>query len=169
MKNKNNNKGFTLIELLIYMAIVSIMLLGIVGFSRAMIISQTRNLVISEVESQGMQVLQIISQTIRNGESIIAPNIGTGANSLTVNVVTSSADPAIFSLSNDIIYIKEGSGGLVNLTSSRVIASDLLFQNLSLPNTPGIVKFSFVLSYNNQSAQGEYNFAKTFYGSAALR
>jgi len=165
----NPRKGFTLVELLVYISLVSMMLLAVASFAKIILQARVRNQVISEVEQQGVQVIQIISQTIRNAENITAPASGGGTGGLTLNVISVSQNPTVFSLDSDIIKIKEGSTSQINLTNSKVIASDLIFQNLSRTDTPGIIKYSFVLDYDNQSDKPEYNYLKTFYSSASLR
>ncbi|NQV00819.1 MAG: prepilin-type N-terminal cleavage/methylation domain-containing protein [Parcubacteria group bacterium] len=163
------NKGFTLIELIIYISLVSIMLLGIASFSRTILQTRAKNQVIAEVEQQGIQIAQILSQKIRNAENIIAPTLGNNANSLTLDVVAVAQDPTVFSLDAETIKIEESGANQINLTNSKVIASGLVFQNLSRTDTPGIVKFSFTLDYDNQSGRPKYNYSKTFYGSISLR
>ena len=163
------NKGFTLIELIIYISLVSIMLLGIASFTKMILQTQTRNQVIAEVEQQGIQIAQLLTQTIRNAENIIQPTLPNADNSLILDMFNTSKDPTVFSLDGNIINIKEGVSSQINLNNSRVEVQDLTFQNLSRSNTPGIIKFSFVLNYNNQSGRPEYNYSKIFYGSISLR
>jgi len=163
------NKGFTLIELVIYISLVSIMLLGIASFTKIILQTRTRNQVIAEVEQQGIQIAQILTQTIRNAENIIQPTPSNTNNNLILDVFDASKDPTIFSLNSNIINIKEGAGSQINLNNSRVEVQDLTFQNFSRLDTSGIIKFSFSLNYNNQSGRPEYNYSKVFYGSISLR
>jgi len=163
------NKGFTLIELIIYIGLVSIMLLGIASFAKIILQNRARNQVITEVEQQGVQIAQILTYTIRNAKNIIQPTPSNTNNNLILDVFDASKDPTTFSLDGNIINIKEGAGSQINLNNSRVEVQDLTFQNLSRSDTPGIIKFSFALNYNNQSGRSEYNYSKTFYGSISLR
>lgn len=169
MSLRNNYKGFSLIELVVYIGLVSIMLLGIASFAKTILQTRAKNQVILEVEQQGIQVMQILSQTIRNAESIVFPSSGSNANTLTLNLANPSANPTTFSFSNGFINIQEGGALPINLINSRVEVQNLIFENLSRLDTSGIIKFSFVLNYNNQSGRPEYNYSKTFYGSASLR
>ena len=59
---KKNNRGFTLIELLLYITISSVMLLAISVFLSALLQSKVKNQTIAEVEGQGIQVMQMITQ-----------------------------------------------------------------------------------------------------------
>ncbi len=163
------NRGFTLIELLLYVGIASIMLLVISTFLSTLLESRVKNQTIAEVEQQGVQVMQMITQTLRNADTINSPTAGVSAASLSVNTYTSINNPTVFDLSGGVIRIKEGTGAVVSLTNTRVTASALNFQNLSRTSTPGTMRISFTLAQVNPSGRNEYNFTKTFIGSATLR
>ena len=162
-------KGFTLIELLLYVGTVSVMLLIISVFLSLLIESRIKNQTIAEVEQQGLQVMEIITQIARNAESINTPGQGASAPSLSLDVITPGNDPTVFDLSGNTIRITEGAGSPIALTNTRVIASGLTFQNLSLTGTPGTVRIQFALIHLNLSGRNEYAFTKTFIGSATLR
>ena len=162
-------KGFTLIELLLYIGISSIMLLIISVFLSLLIESRIKNQTVAEVEQQGLQVMEIITQTARNADAINTPTQGTSAPSLSLAVIPPANNPTLFNLSGSVIYITENINTPVALTNTRVIVSGLLFQNLSLAGTPGTIRIQFTLTHINTSGRNEYSFAKTFIGSATLR
>ncbi len=162
-------KGFTLIELLLYVGIASSILLVSTLFLQTLLESRVKNQTIAEVEQQGLQVTQVITQTVRNSESITTPTVGDSEPSLTLDVVNAGDDPTVFNVSGGSIQITEGSGSPIALTNSRVTASSLTFENLSRTDTPGIIRISFVLTHSNSSGRQEYDFTKTFYASASLR
>ncbi|HCB22967.1 TPA: hypothetical protein DEP06_04085 [Candidatus Daviesbacteria bacterium] len=159
---KNYQKGFTLIELLLYIAIASIIVFTTASLLRFTLESRVKNQTIAEVEQEGIQVMQLITQTIRNATAISSPTIGASGASLSV-------DTTVFDLSGGAIRIKEGAGAAVNLTSSKITVSSLNFQNLSRVSTPNIARVSFTVTYTNSSGRNEYDFTKSFYGSAGLR
>src|SRR3989338_4913053 len=161
--------GFTLIELLLYVAVSSAILLTASLFLQILLESRVKNQTIAEVEQQGLQVMQLITQTARNAEVITAPAPSASAASLTLDVITAANDPTVFDLADGAIRIKEGEDPMIPLTNSRVTASAITFQNLSRANTPGIIRIQFTLTYVNPEGRNEYNFTKTFTGSAALR
>ena len=140
----NVQKGFTLIELLLYVSIVGAIIVAVAGFLSLRMQSRVKKQAISEVEQQGVQVMQVSTQNGRN-----ATNIN-------------------FSSVCDL------SGGTIRqntiaLTNSRVVASNLTFQNLSRTGTPGTIRVQFTLTHINPEGRNEYNYSKTFYGSASLR
>lgn len=138
------NRGFTLIELLLYVAIVGAIIFSIAGFLSLLMQSRVKNQTIAEVEQQGIQVMQVITQTGRNATDI--------------NFT------AAFDLSAGAI--RQNS---IALTNSRVVASNLTFQNLSRAGTPGTVRIQLTLTHINPSGRNEYDFSKTFYGTATIR
>ena len=167
--NLQSNKGFTLVELLLYVGIASIILLITTLFLSTLLESRIKNQTVAEVEQQGLQAMQIITQTARNAEAITTPSQGASASSLTLDVITALNDPTIFDLSSGAIRIKEGAAAIIPLTNSRITASALTFQNLSRPTTPGTIRIQFTLTHVNPDGRNEYNFNKTFIGSATLR
>lgn len=139
-----NHKGFTLIELLLYVSIVGAIIFSVAGFLSLLMQSRVKNQTIAEVEQQGAAVIQIITQT--------------GRNAADVNFT------AAFDLSGGTI--RENA---IALTNSRVVASGLTFTNLSRPGTSGTVRVQFTLTHVNPSGRNEYNFNRTFTGSASRR
>lgn len=169
IKNNTKNRGFTLIELLLYFAIIPLVLLPISSFLSSFFEARVKNQTVMEVEEQGVSAMNIITQTIRNAEAINTPLLGSSASSLSLNVVDAGLDPTLFDLSGSTLRVTEGIGSPVALTNTRVTASGLTFQNLSRPGTPGVIRIQFTLSRVNPEARHEYNFTKTFYGSATIR
>lgn len=170
MQIKYTNKpGFTLIELMLYVAISSVILLVISMFLSTLLEARVKNQTIAEVEQQGIQLMQIITQTVRQAESINYPPISTSGSSLSLNTSVASSTPSIFDLSAGVLRIKEGTNLAIPLTNSKVIVSDLIFSNLSRSASPGIIRVSFTISAVNLSGRNEYSFSSSFVGSAALR
>lgn len=161
--------GFTLIEILLYVGIVSFMVFGLSTFFVMTIQSRVKHHVISEVEQQGAQVMQLILQTVRNASGINAPLLGATASSASLDVVNAAKDPTVFSLSGTVLRQQEGGGAPISLTSLRIVASGLTFENLSRPGTRGTLRVQFMLSYENPGGTYEYGYQKTFYGSATIR
>lgn len=142
--NLQPKKGFTLIELLLYVSIIGAIIFSVAGFLSLLMQSRVKNQTIAEVEQQGVQVMQIITQTGRNATDINFPSA--------------------FDLSGGVIH-----ENTIALTNSRVDASALTFQNLSRAGTPGTIRIQFTLTHVNSSGRNEYDYTKTFYGTASLR
>lgn len=167
--NYKLTKGFTLVELLLYVALVSSVVLVISVFFATVLPLRAKNQTIDEVEQQGRQTMQAILQSVRNAENINSPALGTGASSLSLQSLTAGLNPTIFDLSSGAIRITEDAGSAINLTSPTVTASDLTFYNYSRSGTPGNIRVVFTLTRVNTGGRNEYDYSKTFYGSASLR
>lgn len=169
MGKSKSAHGFTLVELLLYISISAIILLVTSAFLATLLQSRIKNQTIAEVEGQGMQTMQIITQTVRNADTINSPIPGISATSLSINTITAGNNPTIFDLGSGAIQIKEGLATVVPLLNSRIIATNLSFANLSRASTPGTIRIQFTLTHRNPEGRNEYNFSKTFTGSATLR
>ena len=143
-----SNQGFTLIELLLYIGIVSVIIASVSVFLFIILQSDVKNQAITEVEQQGAQMMQRITHKIRNAESVNFPSPGQSSVNLSLNT---------------------GNINISDFTFSEVVVSDLIFTNLSKDNTPGIIRVQFTFDYNNPENRQEYDYSKTFYGSASLR
>lgn len=161
--------GFTLVELLLSAGLIAVILLAVSIFLSAMLSSRVKNLTTAEVEQQGAQVVQLITQDIRNAEAISWPTPGESAGYLWFNSADFSRNPVIYYLSGGAILIWESPGPSIPLTSPRVTASNMIVRNLSRDNTPDTIRIQFTLTYINPELRNEYDYSKTFYGSANLR
>ena len=167
--NLKRQRGFTLIELLLYVSIVGGLLMAISMFFATTLESRVKNQSISEVNQQGGVVMEYVTRTIRNADSITTPAAGASAASLTVAVPTGSLSPTILNLNGTVFQVKEGAATAIPLTNSKIQVSSLSFKNLTRSGTPGVVQISFVVTRTNTSNRNEYSYQKTFTGSAALR
>jgi len=164
-----NRRGFTLIELLLYLGLAAVMMLTLAVFFSTMISARVKNQAIAEVEEQGAQILDIITQEVRNADAINSPAAGGSATSLSLDTVLAWSDPTVFDITSGVIRMKQGNGTTTALTNGRVTASGLTFQNLSRSATTGAIRITFTLSHVNPAGRNEFEYSKTFYGSASLR
>lgn len=166
---KRNLPGFTLIELLLYIGLSAAMLLMIFIFLSFLLQTRVKSQVLAEVEQQGIQAMELMTQTARNATKINLPAKGNEGSLLNLTIVDPSKNPTIFDLDQGAIRITEGSIVPTHLTNSRVIVSDLIFQNLSRDDLPAVIRIQFTLSYVNLLNKNEYQYSKTFYNTANLR
>lgn len=172
MKNffkKNKISGFTLIETLIYIGIFIILVGGIALFAANLQTSRLRAQILLEVNDQGASVVRLITQSIRNAESINSPALGGSAAALNLAMADPAVNPIIFFVSGENLYITEGSGQPMALTNNKVKITDLIFNNLSRPSTPGVVQFKFTLSNTASTTQEAERYLVDFYGAVAIR
>ncbi|MDP3724310.1 MAG: type II secretion system protein [bacterium] len=165
-----HERGFTLIELLLASSVIGAMLFVVSGFLVLILQSRAKHEAMIEVESQGMQAVYAITQSIRNADAIINPALASNSTSLSLDMESLNVDPTVFSVSANTLRITEGSGSPVALTNSRVVASGLQFDNLSKNGTPGTIRVQLTLSkVLDPEGRQENAFTKTFFGSATIR
>ena len=164
-----NRKGFTLIELILYVSVSALVALAATGLILLILQGRVKSQTIAEVEQVGNQVMNLITQTTRNSLRINSPSTGATSSALSLAHPSSTNNPTIFDIASSTIRITEGASLSVPLTSSRILTSSLVFQNLSRANTSGTIKIQFTLIHQNPGGRNEYDYAKTFYGSATVR
>ncbi|WP_412733002.1 hypothetical protein [Minisyncoccus archaeiphilus] len=163
------DKGLTMIEIIFYLAISAIVFLA--SFSALNIINQSkvRYQVISEVEYQGGFVMESILRSIRHSEQVISPVVGGQSSALSLDMLEALDDPTLYGLTGTSLTVKEGSASTVILTNPRVIISNLVFNNYSALPEHDSIRVSFTITYYNESGKQEYDYSKTFYGTASTR
>lgn len=170
MKYFRSHKGFTLVEMVLYVSLCSIFLLTLSTLLTFLLETRVRSQAIAEVNQQGFQVMNMITQTVRNGRSVEVPSIGTSSTTLSVTTPVPVQSPTVFDVSSGTVRIKEGSGNPVALTNSRVNVTELQFQNVSsIASTEKSIKVLFTIQHINLGGRSEYTFTKSFTGSATLR
>ncbi len=170
MKKIPSMKGFTLVEMVLYVSLCSIFLLTLSTLLTFLLETRVRSQAIAEVNQQGSQIMNMMTQTIRNGRSIQVPSIGTSSSTLSITTAVPLRNPTIFDVSNGVMRIKEGSSTGIPLTNSRIKVTAINFQNVSsAASTEKIIRISFTIDHVNLGGRSEYTFTKTFNGSATLR
>jgi prepilin-type N-terminal cleavage/methylation domain-containing protein len=169
MKSFPNQNGFTLIEMLFYISISSVVLLFASMFLGTILESRIKNQMIAEVEQQGMQAVQQITQIVRNGATITTPAVGATASSLVLTQYDSAKNPTTIDISGGVLRITEGVSGAIPLTNSKVVVSALSVSNLSRASTPDTIRIIFTVTATNVGNRNEYSVSKTFEATANLR
>ncbi len=170
MKLPATVKGFSLVEMILYVAISSIMLLSLAMLLSFLLSGRIKNQSIADVNQQGLQVMQLVTQTIRSARSVDSPGIGATSTSLSLTMPDPLLSPTVFDVVNGVVRIKEGSGQAIPLTNSHVTVYPFVFQNISATtSTDRIIRLVFTIDHNNPSGRNESSFTKSFTGSATLR
>ncbi len=164
-----NKKGFTLVEMLLYVTISSALLLSMTVFFGALISVNIKNQNMNDVNEQGILVMELMTQTIRNARAVSSFPFGASSTTLALTVKSSSSSPTIFDLATGTLRLKEGTETHVPLTNSKVTASSLLFLNSSASSTDGgSIEVSFILTYVSTSTAQEYVYSKSFKRTASF-
>ena len=168
MKIIASTKGFTLVELLLYVSVAAVILLAVVQLMSLLLESRIKNQAIAEVEQQGTQLLQLITQRIRNARVITAPAIGATTLVLSLTTDNVSTNPTVFDMVNGRMRISEA-GNLLEISSPWLEVSDISFSNATQAGTPGTVRVEFTISHANPDGRGEFEYERHFIGSASIR
>lgn len=169
MKQPLRQAGYTLIELLLYIAMVGVLLAAVTAFFGITTDARIKNQSMTEVNEQGVFALDMIAQTVRNGTSLSSPAAGASGSQLTLTVPTGALSPTVFDVSGGVLRIKEGAGGVVAITNSKVQVTSLTVTNLTRSGTGGIVRISLTLSRRNTAGANAYDYTKTFTTSVGVR
>src|SRR3989344_7828372 len=153
-------RAFTLIELLLYVSLAAFLLLSISTLLMLVLRAKIKNQAIAEVYHQGNMVMSHIAQSARSARQIQLPATSTVGTTLTLAAFEPSSDPTVYDISSDVIRFTKGAATPLPLTSSRVVAHGLAFQNLSRSGTSGTVRIEFTLTHVNPEGRNEYEFSK---------
>ncbi|MEN9552241.1 MAG: hypothetical protein RI935_618 [Candidatus Parcubacteria bacterium] len=162
-------KGFTLVEMALYVGICSVVLFSLSTLFATLVSSRVKNQIITEVNQQGAFVMNTITYAVRNGVSIQSPASGSASSTLIITSSNPAINPSIIYGSSSRVVIRESTSTEIFLTNTRVIVNSLLFENVSSSTTDTVIRVSFTISGNTNSTKQEFNYSKTFTGSATLR
>lgn len=165
---KNFKEGMTLIETMFYLSLFIVMFSILFTSLNIFYSNKIKNKTILEVEQQGFIASTIISQEIRNAQSINSPSVGGTSDALSLEHFDALKNPLIISLVSNQININEG-GESNYLNSSLVNISNLSFTNNSIVDGNQSISFSFDVDYNSDSNRQEYKYSKSFFGTVNLR
>ena len=160
-------KAFTLIETILYMSLFVAIFAALFASLNIFYSNKIKNRTILEVEQQGQIISLIISQEIRNAQSIISPVIGVSADTLILEHFDILKSPLSFYLLDNKIMIDEN-GNLFNLSNSNVVVNSLIFENNSAVDGAQSISFSFDISYDSNVSRNEYKYNKSFSSTVNL-
>lgn len=156
-------KGFTLIELILYIAIMGIVILAASGLYSLIVTSQIKNEAMSEVDGQGAQIMQIITQDIRNAAQVSIPS-SPGSSGTTLTLTYPDSTTTTFALQGTTLL----QNGTLSLNSSQIGVSSILFSNTS-PNTTVAQSIRVQFTLVNTHGKELFTYSKQFIDSADVQ
>lgn len=166
---KKNKKGFTLVDMVFYLIVVVTLILTITQMVGTLTSARLRGEAITEVDNNGIFVARTISSEIINATVITAPTKGLTDSSLVLETDDLGTDPIEFTLNSGVLTMSEAGGTPIQLTSNRVVVSDINFYNFSVGTTDNSVSFDITIRHSNPDNISELNYERTFYGSGTVR
>lgn len=162
-----NKKAFTLVELIIYIALSVILFLALFTFVVSINETRERSYVISEVENQGINLINKITRDLKTATNINTPTQSN--NSQNLSFLTRDGKNINFILADSVLKIIEDANPAIELHNDSVIVSELVFRNLSKADTKDNIKIELKLKFNSQDTKLIHNYEKTFYATVNLR
>lgn len=164
-KETKKLKAYTLVEVMLYLALLGAMLGVLAGF--VTIIGQTKSRVnvAFQVDSEGVQISQLINTELEQLDSISSPSQGNSASSISYTDDTVSKQLNLNS--GDLVFQEDVNSYTLN--SSNVSISNLTFENLSTESVHNTLRYEFTIEYINTDGRIESNYSKTFYGTKTIR
>lgn len=162
------NKGFTLVELIIYIAIIGTIFIVMTGFLWNVILGNIKETAYQEIQQNSRFAMIKITQEIKKATGINIPLPGNSANSLSLVMAVPHLNPTVFDVVGGKLRITQGISGPYELTSDQVIVSNLQFDNLSYPDTPGTIRIEMIVDHINPGARAEYEASISLRSSISL-
>ena len=158
MRNRvclSDRQGFSLIEMLIYISIfvaISAFLVSILIIFTQVHVRQTS---INEVNDQISFVNNTVERLVRESRIIdMTSNVTTST--LTLRMASSTLDPTTIYLSDNTVYLREGSYDPIPLTDSQIQVNDFSVTKYENPGGYAIVQVHITISYNTEGQRAKY-------------
>lgn len=161
-------KGFTLLETLIYIAILSVVIFSIVGYSLSLSGARNKNYSVQNVQANSRTALSIIGQKIRASSSVITPTYGTSSNQLVLDMPGASPN-IIFSVSNGRLVMSEVGNPDVFITDNRIIVSNFVFTNMAASGEKDNINIQATISANVAIGDVENSYSQDLRTSVTRR
>ena len=156
--------GFTLIETLIYIGIFSVVAVSLTGILWNTLSVNSNQQAANEVDENLRYVLSVLDEKVRSSTAIDS------AASSTLVLKNSSYANTTFSVTDGVLYLKEGSASPVAVTSNKVKVDALTFTKIDMTGAKGGVAINIVLSYNSSDPKMAFskNLISTVNRAAAI-
>lgn len=164
MKNK---KGTTLIEVLLYTIIAGFFVSTISIFAWNALSAKNKNDSLVNVDDSMQIIIEEISKSIRNADSIIVPaNKGDISDILVLNYSDGNSKTFIFD--NQEVTMQY-LGNSYTISSKKTTVDNLTFTNLSKASTPGLIQVNIKMSRKNPNNLNELEAENEIIISESLR
>ena len=147
-------RGFTLLETLLFIGASSIIVLIIAGLLHLILVAQTKQTIISEINETGIRALAVISSVVQDSSTITALSIGQNGSSLTLDRRNLADTPTVLDIASSTLRLTEGGQTPSALHSSRINASGLEVTNLSPTTSTRVSSISVFTSLRSIPHRG---------------
>lgn len=163
-------KGFTLIETIIYTAIIAAIFILVVNSLSIVIKAFNQGRVIIKINNSAEVAMERMAREIRFAYDIDgSSNLGSHPGYLVLNTYSTSSPETPttieFYIDSGKLMVKEGVLPADQLTSSDLIATNLVFRQITASSTSKAIKIEMAI----QGSSGNYQKTGNFYNTAILR
>jgi hypothetical protein len=130
MKKRNAS---TLLETVLYVALLGIVMGILMTFLINMNRRESKSMAIVEVNENVRFALEKINATVRNSKDATLPTDGTSGTTLTLTMPNAAVSPTVFTVTNGVLTMKEGTAAAQPLTGASVEVASVNFTNLVDP------------------------------------
>jgi len=133
-KSASRNQGFTLLEMLLYLAMMSLVLVAATLFLAEFTISaRVKTAAWQEVERNAHFAMNRVAVEIREAAGINVGDsvLGSDPGRLSLAVAVGARNPTVFSVTSGTLYVQQGSGPALALTSSKVNVKEFIVEDVS--------------------------------------
>jgi len=171
-RNQTGKIGFSLIEVLVYIAVLSIIIAAVVSFILWSVFSYTKAKVARETLDNAERVIRVITNEIREADSIYTPTTTVSQLSLkTIKYLPSEEEATYidFYLCDSRLCFKKESQNSIVLTSDKVEITNLTFNQIFSGGEESSIQISLTIDYKNPTGRSEYNASVSLISTASLR
>jgi len=123
--------AFTLIETLMYVAFAGMILTSVVWLAATALTIRSKTRASIVLEEDVRFASGRIRSLVTASTGILAPTASATGTTLQLSMASSSANPTTISFATGTIYLTQGTGTAMALTSSEVLISRLVFTRVS--------------------------------------
>ena len=148
---------------------MSTLVLTILSFMNAVSNAEEKNKIIFEVEQQGVNITQLLSQNIKAANGITVPIRGASGSNLTLSFTDVNRNPTIFKLVDSSLMINLAGGADIALINPNVAVTNFLCANYGKTGTPDSINCHFTLGTVDSYGRSEYSYTKNYNISVSRR
>ncbi|MDF1497349.1 MAG: prepilin-type N-terminal cleavage/methylation domain-containing protein [Patescibacteria group bacterium] len=130
--------GFTLIEVLIYTAMVGLVMLGVIMLASVTLTVRSKVRASIILEENYRFTMSRITTMVNQAEDITSPLVGTNSEEIVLSMKESALSPTVINVQDGVIYVQQGVGQPMPLTSEEVDIQD--FQIFRVSSTAPMVR-----------------------------
>ncbi|OIN89829.1 hypothetical protein AUJ40_01215 [Candidatus Berkelbacteria bacterium CG1_02_42_45] len=149
-------RGTTLIEVLLYTILVAFFIVLVTSYASNISSGKVKNDATAEVNDNAQIVTLEITSAIRNAKSTVTPE-NQGETSSVLIVTTAEDQRVTFDLAGGRLRVAKNGGLPIEITSTKVEVSNLVFSNLTRAGTEGNVRVQMQISRVNPTNISEFS------------